>query len=79
MGTVKEYDARVDGKHRVTLPGVRYDYYNVKELARGCYILESRELTVPEGISSATLADMDTAVANARTGVVFTPIDLSDF
>lgn len=68
MGTVREYDVRVDGKHRVTLHGVRYDYYNVKELANGCYILEPRELTVPEGISSATLADMDTAVANARGG-----------
>ena len=68
MDTVKEYDARVDGKHRVTLRGARYDYYNVKELANGCYILEPRELTVPEGISSATLADMDTAVANARGG-----------
>lgn len=78
MGTVKEYDVHVDGKHRVTLPGVRYDYYNVKELANGCYILEPRELAAPEGISSATLADMDTAVANAR-GVVFAPIDLSDF
>lgn len=68
MGTVREYDARVDGKHRVTLPGVRYDYYNVKELARGCYILESRELAAPEGISSATLADMDATIANARGG-----------
>ncbi len=68
MGTVREYDVRVDGKHRVTLYGVRYDYYNAKELAKGCYILESRELAAPEGISSATLADMDTAVANARGG-----------
>ena len=25
MGTVREYDVHVDGKHRVTLPGVRYD------------------------------------------------------
>lgn len=25
MDTVKEYDVHVDGKHRVTLPGVRYD------------------------------------------------------
>ena len=78
MDTVKEYDARVDGKHRVTLPGVRYDYYNVKELARGCYILESRELAAPEGISSATLADMDATIANARGGGLC-PIDLSDF
>lgn len=79
MDTVKEYDARVDGKHRVTLRGARYDYYNVKELANGCYILEPRELTVPEDISSATLADMDATIANVRTGVVFAPIDLSDF
>ena len=79
MGTVREYDVRVDGIHRVTLHGVHYDYYNVKELAKGCYILESRELAAPEGISSATLADMDATIANVRTGVVFAPIDLSDF
>lgn len=79
MEAVKEYDARIDAKKRVTLRGARYEYYNVKELANGCYILEPRELTVPQEISARTLADMDRAVANIKVGTASNPIDLSDF
>lgn len=79
MEAVKEYDARVDSKNRVTLRGAQYEYYNVKELENGCYILEPRELTVPREISTRTLSDMDEAVANLRAGKVSGAIDLSDF
>ena len=79
MEAVREYDARVDNKNRVTLRGARYEYYNVTELANGCYVLEPRELVVPEEVSARTLADMDAAVANLKAGNVSAPIDLSDF
>lgn len=79
MEAVKEYDARVDSKNRVTLRGAQYEYYNVKELENGCYILEPRELMVPQEISARTLRDMDEAVANLHAGKVSDAIDLSDF
>jgi hypothetical protein len=42
-------------------------------------MLEPRELTVPDTISSRTLAEMDRAVENFKMGKVSAPIDLSDF
>lgn len=79
MEALKEYDAKLDSKNRVTLRGAQYEYYNVKEFANGCYILEPRELTVPQEISARTLRDMDEAVANLKVGSVSAPVDLSDF
>jgi hypothetical protein len=78
MKAVREYGVRLDGKSRITLRGARYEYYNVKELANGCYVLEPRELMPQGGISADTLKDMDTAVANLTAGKVSVPIDLSD-
>ncbi|ADK68300.1 conserved hypothetical protein [Olsenella uli DSM 7084] len=79
MQEVKEYDARVDSKRRVTLRGARYDYYNVREFDNGCYVLEPRELAVPEGVPADVLAQMDVSMANVRAGRVSAPVDLSDF
>ena len=79
MEAIKQYDAKVDGKNRVTRRGAQYEYYNVKEYDNGCYLLEPRELAVPEEISARTLRDMDKAVNNLKAGKASTPIDLSDF
>lgn len=79
MGAIKEYDAKVDGKNRVTLRGAQYEYYNVKEYDNGCYLLEPRKLAIPEEISKRTLCDMDKAVSNLQIGKTSAPIDLSDF
>lgn len=79
METVKECDARVDEKNRVTLRGARYKFYNIKEYTNWCYLLEPRELKSPEGISRQTLRDMDEAIANLRSGEASDAIDLSDF
>ena len=56
MEAMKEYVAHLDNKKRITLRGVAYQYYNVKEYGNGCIILEPRELAVPESISARTLA-----------------------
>lgn len=76
---MKDYVAHLDNKKRITLRGVTYQYYNVKEYGNGCIILEPRELSVPKSISSRTLADMDRAVSNFKRGDVSSAIDLSDF
>lgn len=79
MEAVKNYDVHIDSKKRVTLRGARYQYYNVREYDNGCIMLEPRELTIPEEISSRTLADMDQAMHNFKHGQVSDPVDLSDF
>lgn len=79
MEAVRDYTVHIDDKKRVTLRGALYQYYNVREFQNGCIVLEPRELTVPDTISSKTLDDMDRAVENFKLNQVSEPIDLSDF
>lgn len=79
MEALKNYTVHIDNKKRVTLRGAKYNYYNVKEYANGCIILEPRELVVPDTISKKTLADMDASISNFKMNKVSEPIDLSDF
>lgn len=76
---VKEYDAKVDSKKRVTLRGASYDFYHVSVLGNGRIILDPRELMPPFKVSANTLEMMDAAVENLRKGVVSETIDLSEF
>ena len=70
MDAIKDYDVRLDAKGRVTLRGATYKNYNVKLYENGCFILEPRELVIPEVISARSLAEMDKAVENFKTGNV---------
>ena len=79
MEAVKDYTVHIDSKKRVTLRGAAYQYYNVKEYANGCIVLEPRELKIPESVSAKTLQDMDRAIANFKKGDVSDAIDLTDF
>ena len=79
MTAVKDYTVHIDAKKRITLRGAMYQYYNVKEYDNGCIMLEPRELTVPDTISSKTLEDMDKAISNFKMENVSEAIDLSDF
>ena len=79
MDAIKDYDVRLDAKRSVTLRGATYKNYNVKLYENGCFILEPRELVIPEVISARSLAEMDKAVENFKTGNVSASIDLSDF
>lgn len=79
MEAVRDYTVHIDNKKRITLRGALYQYYNVKEFQNGCIILEPRELTVPDSISSRTLEDMDRAIENFKINKVSEPIDLSEF
>lgn len=76
MTAIKDYTVHIDNKKRITLRGALYKYYNVNEYDNGCIILEPRELTIPEGISSRSLEDMDKAIKNFNLGKVSEPIDL---
>ena len=76
---VREYDAKLDSKRRVTLRKGAFEYYHVSEMSDGRIILEPRELTVPFSVSKNTLDMMDAAVRNLKNGSVSEAVDLSDF
>jgi hypothetical protein len=79
MSPVKQYDAKIDTKKRVTLRGAHYNHYHVLEYPDGRIILEPRELIAPFELSVRTLETMDESVANLEKGKASQPIDLSAF
>ena len=79
MEAVKNYDAQLDSKNRITLRGAMFQNYNVKVFQNGCIVLEPRVLVTPDTISAKTLEAMDKAVSNFKLGKVSSPVDLSDF
>ena len=76
---VREYDAKIDSKKRVTLRNSVFEYYHVQEMDNGVIVLEPRELTVPFKVSVNTLSMMDESVKNLKKGAVSEPVDLSAF
>lgn len=79
MEAIKDYNVHLDDKKRITLRGVNFSYYNVKEYENGCIVLEPRELKKPSSISSKTLKDIEKSIKNFKKGNVSEIIDLSDF
>ena len=76
---VKEYDAKIDSKKRVTLRNTVFEYFHVQEMDNGVIVLEPRELTAPFQVSANTLSMMDESVKNMKNGVVSPALDLSEF
>ena len=77
--TIREYDAKLDTKKRITIRGNSFEYYHVSEYSDGRIVLEPRELTVPFQVSANTLAMMDESMKNMTEGKVSAAIDLSEF
>lgn len=76
---VKEYDAKIDTKKRITLRGSSYEYYHVIEFPNGRIELEPRVLVEPFEISEDTLQMVDASMKNLKKGKASKPIDLSGF
>ncbi len=76
---VKEYDAKLDTKKRITLRSVIFEYYHVTEYEDGRIVLEPRVLMPPFQVSANTLTMMDASVENLKTDNVSEAVDLSDF
>ena len=76
---VKEYDAKMDTKKRITLRNTLFEYYHVAEMADGRIILEPRELVAPFKVSEKTLKTMDESMENLKKGKVSEALDLSEF
>lgn len=79
METLREYDARIDTKKRVTIRGARYANYHVQEFPDGRIVLDPRELVAPFELSKRSLEAMDASMKNLGNGKASKPIDLSSF
>lgn len=76
---VREYDAKLDSKKRLTLREADYEYYHVSVLPDQRIVLEPRVLTKPFGLSANTLKMMDIAIEKMKEGKVSPALDLSEF
>ena len=76
---IREYDAKLDSKKRLTLREANFDYYHVSVLPDQRIVLEPRVLTSPFTVSANTLKMMDQSVENMKKGKVSPAIDLSEF
>ena len=76
---MREYDAKLDSKNRITLRNAIFDYFHVFEMQDGIIILEPRELVKPFSVSANTLNMMDESVANFINKKVSKKLDLSEF
>ena len=79
MPLLKEYDAKIDTKQRLTLRGEKFDHYHVKEYSDGHIELQPRELVPPFELSKRALSMMDASMENLASGNVSDPIDLAEF
>ena len=79
MQIVREYDSKVDSKKRVTIRGESYEYYHISEYEDGTITMAPRVLREPFTISANTLAMIDSSIENVKKGIVYGPVDLSDF
>ena len=76
---IREYDAKLDSKKRLTLRDAGYEYYHVTVLSDQRIVLEPRVLTSPFEVSANTLRMMDSSVENMKKGSVSPALDLSEF
>ena len=76
---IKEYDAHLDAKKRVTLRGASTEYYAVKVFSDGRVMLEPRVLVPPESVSKRTLKTLDKSARNLKAGKASKPIDLDRY
>lgn len=79
MEAIKEYDAKIDSKKRLTLRETSFEYYHVEHFADGTILLAPRQLVSPFQVSENTLFMMDQSMENIKAGKVSPAIDLSDF
>jgi hypothetical protein len=59
MATVKEYDAKLDSRKRITIRDAEYDHYHVREFEDGRIVLEPRVLVAPNPVTAKTLRDSE--------------------
>jgi hypothetical protein len=59
MATVKEYDAKLDSRKRITIRDAEYEHYHMWEFEDGRIVLEPRVLVAPNPVTAKTLRDSE--------------------
>ena len=72
---LREYDAKLDSKKRITLRGARTEYFHVTEKEDGTIELSPRELVHPDTISERTYNMVNQAIQKYKQGAVSEPVD----
>ncbi len=75
---VKEYNAKLDSKKRITIRGAKAEFYHVTEKEDGTIKLSPRELVHPDKISEKTLKMMDKAIEKFKKGEVSEPVNMEE-
>ena len=73
---LREYDAKIDNKKRLTIRLSLFDHYHIKEYDDGCILLEPRELVEPLCISDNTLHIFDSSVSNLKKEEFLNPMNI---
>ena len=73
---LREYDAKIDNKKRLTIRLSLFDHYHIKEYDNGCILLEPRELVEPFCISDNTLHIFDSSVSNLKKEEFLNPMNI---
>lgn len=73
---IKEYEAHLDAKNRLTIRDAKSEYFAVKTFSDGRVLLEPRVLVPPQAVSRRTLKMLDESAKNFKRGRVSAPIDL---
>ena len=76
---IKEYDAKVDSKKRLTLRESPFEYYHVEHFTDGRIVLQPRQLVEPTCVSENSLNMMDKSMENVKKGNAGKAVDLSKF
>lgn len=59
MRAIKEYDAKLDSRSRITIRDAPYEHYHVRELENGTVVLEPRVLVSPNALTARALRDAE--------------------
>jgi hypothetical protein len=76
---VKQYDAKLDSKKRITLRGAGHEYYKVEILEDDVIVLKPRLLIDLDSISEDTLNMIKKSVEAFKKGKASEPVNLEDF
>jgi len=68
LEVVREYNAKMDAKRRITIRTSDYEYYHVKQYSNGTIVLEPRVIAAPFEVNEG-----DTAVAGKTKNSVDLP------
>tara|TARA_B100000809_G_scaffold91667_1_gene90175 strand:- start:40 stop:279 length:240 start_codon:yes stop_codon:yes gene_type:complete len=59
MGRIREYEAKLDARNRLTIRDAGYEHYHVQELEDGTVVLKPRVLVSPTLLTAETLRKAD--------------------